>query len=85
MLRSAGLGYVDVRTEVAIGRWRLHGLQTVALHTGPLNVHENRWRVIWETGAKVAVLDGVTALQAAGLTGYKDDEVHVSVVHSHSV
>jgi hypothetical protein len=85
MLRGVGLGYIDVRCEVAVGRWRLHGLQTVALHTGPLGVDENRWRVIWETGAEVAALDGVTALQAAGLTGYNDDEIHVSVVHKHSV
>jgi hypothetical protein len=85
MLRDVGVGHVDVRCEVAVGRGRLHGLQTVALHTGPLSVEEHRWRVVWETGATVAALDGVTALQAAGLTGYNDDLVHVSVLHSHTV
>ena len=32
-----------------------------------------------------AALDGVTALVAAGMTGYRDDRIHLSVVHSHTV
>jgi hypothetical protein len=84
-LQARGLTYVDVRTEVRAGRWRTHGTQTVAVHNGPLSVEAQRWRAIWETGDKVAALDGVTALQVAGLRNYQDDSIHVSVVHTASV
>ena len=40
---------------------------------------------IWETGAGIAALDGVTELIWAGLSGYRDERIHVSVVHSHTV
>ena len=60
-------------------------LQTVALHTRPLGQEELRWRAVRETGADVAALDGVTALLAAGMKGYCDDRIHLSVVHSHTV
>lgn len=85
MLRAVGLGYVDVRTEVRAGRWRCHGLQTVALHNGSLTAQARLWQAVWETGDKVAVLDGVTALQVAGLRNYDDDTIHVSVVHTAAV
>lgn len=84
-LARLGLSYVDVRTEIRAGRWRCHGLQTVAVHNGPLGVEANRWRAIWETGIGVAVIDGVTALQVAGLRHYDDEVIHVSVVHTASV
>ena len=84
-LQEVGIGYVDVRTEVAAGRWRCHGLQTVATHTGPISERAQRWRAVWETGVGVALVDGVTALQVAGLRHYVDDSVHVSVVHTASV
>lgn len=79
----AGLGLTgdDVRHEVAAGRWRRHGLQTVAVHNGELSVEAQRWRAVWETGPCVTALDGVTALQVAGLRNYADEEVHVSVIH----
>ena len=41
-----------------------------------------RWRAVWEVGLGIAALDGVSALQAAGLVGYADERVHVSVVHN---
>ena len=81
-LRSVGLTYIDVRTEVAAGRWCCHGKQTVALHCGPISVDATRWRALWETGVDVTALDGVTALQAAGLRGFDDDRIHVSVAHT---
>ncbi|MEO6998339.1 MAG: hypothetical protein ABI112_09675 [Terracoccus sp.] len=84
-LARLGLSYVDVRTEIRAGRWRCHGLQTVAVHNGTLGVEANRWRAIWETGIGVAVIDGVTALQVAGLRHYDDEVIHVSVVHTASV
>ncbi len=63
----------------------MHGRQTVALHTGDLSVEANRWRAIWEVGEGIAALDGVTALQAAGLERFNDDRVHVSVLHTASI
>ncbi|ADU49709.1 hypothetical protein [Intrasporangium calvum] len=81
LLRDAGLSYLDIRSEVAAGRWRTHGLQTVALHSGDLTVEEHRWRIVWETGGDIAAIDGATALQAAGLRAYTEDQIHVSVVH----
>lgn len=75
----------DIAREVAAGRWRLHGRQTVALHNGDLGREAQLWRAVWEVGEGVAVVDGVTALQAAGMTGFDDDRVHVSVVHRHDI
>jgi very-short-patch-repair endonuclease len=68
--------------EVRAGRWAAHGVHTVALHTGPLSPTADRWRAVWEVGAEAA-LDGVSALQAAGLTGFDSDLVHVSVPSTH--
>lgn len=74
-----------VGREVTAERWALHGFQTVAVRAGPLSVEAQRWRAVWEVGEKVTALDGVTALQHAGLTGYTDDLVHVSVKHTTEV
>jgi hypothetical protein len=82
LLRQAGVDHRMVRREVAAERWRTHGVQTVALTTGELGVVARRWRGIWEVGAGVALVDGVTALQHAGMTGFEDDLVHVSVKHT---
>jgi hypothetical protein len=84
-LRAGGISAADVRAEVRAGRWTTHGLQTVALHTRRLGREELLWRAIWETGTDVAALDGATALLVAGMTGYRDERIHVSVVHSHTV
>jgi very-short-patch-repair endonuclease len=83
----AGIGIDDrmIRREVATGRWRLHGTQTVAVHTGPLGRGALLRRAVWEVGVGIAALDGVSALHAAGLTGFDDDLVHVSVKHTAAV
>lgn len=85
VLRSLGVGRGRVASEVAHRRWQTHGEQTVAVHTGPLDEVARRWRAVWEVGQDIAVVDGVTALEAAGLRHYNDDRVHVSVLHTHSV
>ena len=82
MLRRLGVDDRMIRREVARGRWSNTGQQTIALHTGPIDVLGRRWTAIWEVGDRIAALDGVTALQAAGLTGYEDDLIHVSVKHT---
>jgi very-short-patch-repair endonuclease len=79
-LRGLGIGKDLVRTHVRAGRWKAHGRHTVAVHTGGLGVLARRWRAVWESGADAA-LDGVSALHAAGLTGFDEEVVHVSVSH----
>jgi very-short-patch-repair endonuclease len=83
-LRLVGIDHDDIRREVESGRWVARGTQTIGLHRGVPSVLARRWSAIWETGAAIGVLDGVSALQHAGLTGYQDDEVHLSVVHNHN-
>ncbi len=75
-LYALGLTRSEVRCEVRAGRWRPHGQQSICVHTGDLGELASWWCAVFEVGSK-AVLDGVTALRAAGLTGY-DDVVHVS-------
>lgn len=61
----------------------MHGRQTVALTVAPLSEAARRWSAIWETGLAITAIDGVTALQHAGLKHYDDEIVHVSAVHNH--
>jgi hypothetical protein len=49
------------------------------MHTGPLSPLAQRWRAIWEIGSECAVLDGVSSMQMAGLAGYEEPVIHVSV------
>ncbi|MGL5929384.1 MAG: hypothetical protein ACRCY8_10635 [Dermatophilaceae bacterium] len=81
MKRLAKLGYdhAAVAREVANDRWERLGIHTVATHTGPVSAEALRWRAVWEVAEHAALVDGVSALQASGLTGYSDDVVHVSV------
>lgn len=78
-LRTLGYDHGAVRREVDNDRWQRLGTHTVALHTGPLSPEALRWRAVWEVAEGVALVDGVSALQAAGLLGYSEDLVHVSV------
>lgn len=82
LLRTVGVDDEMVRCEVAAGRWRTLGRQTVALHLGGLGDLAHRWRGVWEVGERVALVDGASALLHAGLGGYVDSLVHVSVVHT---
>lgn len=59
-------------------RWAVCGRQSVATHCGDLDVVGRMWRAVHEAGGG-AVVDGTSALVAAGLTGLSDDVVHVSV------
>ena len=85
LLRAVGVDRHGIRREVEAERWALHGTQTVAVHTRDLGPTARRWRAVWEVGVRVAALDGVTALQHAGMSGFEDDTVHVSVRHTASV
>jgi hypothetical protein len=81
LLRSLGADRHVIHHAVASGRWRLLGDQTVAVHTGPVSETGDRWRAIWETGLRIAALDGATALEQAGMTGFTTDSIHVSIPH----
>jgi len=85
LLRGCDVDHEMVRREIAAERWMGHGHQTVAMTTAPLSAAARRWRAVWETGLKVAALDGSTALQHAGLTGFDDGLVHLSVKHTAEV
>ncbi|MGB4807870.1 MAG: hypothetical protein WBP39_00055 [Candidatus Phosphoribacter baldrii] len=85
ILAELGCDRHVVAREVAAGRWLTHVRQTVAVHTGSLDELARRWRAIWEVGRRIAVLDGVTALQASGLTGFHEYAVHVSVPHTATI
>jgi hypothetical protein len=80
-LSEIGVTHDDVRHEAEAGRWQVLGNQTVAPTTGAVSLGGLRWSAVWETGRDIAALDGVTALQAAGLKHYTDETIHVSVVH----
>lgn len=77
-LRDLGISRDDIRHEVDAGRWQTLGAQTVQLSAG--GGASAQWRrAIWETRGD-ARLDGVTALQAAGLTGWDEETIHLSVI-----
>ncbi|MBO1766608.1 hypothetical protein JOB34_07250 [Allobranchiibius sp. GilTou38] len=77
-LLREGVTRADLRTEIRAGRWRLVGLHTVLLAGAELVGESRWWSAVWESGPG-AVLDGVTALTAAGLRKFDEDRVHVSV------
>ena len=79
LLAGLGADRNVVRREIAAGRWRLVARRCVAVHLGPLDDLARRWVAIWEVGAGIAVLDGVTALQSAGLKGVTETLIDVSV------
>ncbi len=79
-LHEWGLHRYDLRTELRAGRWWLPTANTVALSVGELSVRQRWWVALLETGCGDAALDGLTALQAAGLTGI-DGPVVVSCPH----
>lgn len=79
MLRGLGFASFDIRREVRQGRWQVIGFQSVATHTGDLGDTAQAWIALWNTGIGCATLDGASALIAAGLTGWSERHVHVSV------
>jgi very-short-patch-repair endonuclease len=78
-LRGLGADRHVIAREAEGDRWAIHGAQTVAVHTRPLEARALWWRAVWESGSRAAALDGVSALLAAGVTGYDDPVLHVSV------
>ena len=50
-LRGLGADRHVIAREVADDRWAIHGAQTVAVHTRPLEAPARWWRAVWETGS----------------------------------
>lgn len=73
---SLGVTRWQVRAQVAAGRWSRTGRQTVSTTTGPLTDRARWWVAVLEVGPR-AVLDGVTALLAAGLTTITETTTYV--------
>ena len=73
-----GVTRAQIRAHVRARRWRRVGTQSIALSTGPLAAEGKLWAAVFEAGPR-AQLDGVSALVAAGLTGYRTERIRVSV------
>lgn len=76
--RGAGRDYVAHR--VATGRWTALGSRVVHLGSGALTRRQQFWVATLHAGPDSA-LAGLTALEAAGLTGYEAPVLHVVVPH----
>ncbi|WP_153394632.1 hypothetical protein [Ornithinicoccus halotolerans] len=86
-LRDVGIDRWAVRNEVAGGRWSVLGRHTVAVtgpaswpapERGPADWPARAFWAVWESGSG-AVLDGPSALQAAGLVRVEERRLHVTV------
>jgi very-short-patch-repair endonuclease len=78
-LYALGVTRSEVRAEVRAERWKRLGTQ--CLLVGPADASTPWWQAVFEVGP-TAVLDGISALQAAGLTTVTSDAVHVAVPKS---
>jgi len=75
---GAGVTRWQVRAEVRAQRWQVVGTQCLAVHSGPLPRASQLWAAVLEAGPR-AHLDGVAALEVAGLRNYEDHLIRVSV------
>lgn len=83
-LLREGLSDHDVRTEIDRGVWHRVGVHTVSIDGARLWGRGPMWRALWEAGPR-AVLDGPSALLAAGLKSWGETQVHVSVPNNAAV
>ncbi len=74
--RVLGIDRWVVAHEVSAGRWQQVGPEAVAVHTLELQGRALWWAALFNGGAS-CVLDGVTALQAAGLRRFEEPVVHL--------
>lgn len=86
-LAEHGIDRFAVRNEVNAGRWFKVGRHTVAVQSPDLSERAQWWRAVWESGSG-ARLDGASALQAAGMTGFNASMIDVTLPkssHTHPV
>ena len=77
-LYAAGVTRWEVLAHVRAGRWQTIGTQSVAVVTGEVPRAAREWAAVFEAGPR-AVLDGSSALVAAGLVRFDVDRIRVSV------
>lgn len=80
-LDRVGVSRQERRSQVAGGRWRALRNGGVVIDHGPV-FGEAAWREALVTVGDGARLGGVTAMQAAGLTGLTDTAIHIWVEKS---
>lgn len=79
MLLGAGLTRGQIQVEVDRGVWVAVGRHTISVAAGDQPSDEALWwRALWESGER-SVLDGPSALMAAGLTGWTESAIHITV------
>ncbi|WP_353953063.1 hypothetical protein V6K52_06415 [Knoellia sp. S7-12] len=81
-LRRAGVTRADIRSEVLAGRWSIAGLHTVVIGASEMDGVARLWQAVWESGSG-AVLDGVSALVASGLSGFTLEKIDVAIPGNH--
>src|SRR6478672_5611794 len=77
-LYAMGVSRGEVRAHVRARRWQRIGSHCVTVHTGPLTRTARLWSAVLEGGPR-ALLDGDSALVAAGLQHYEPRRMRVSV------
>ncbi|WP_162803038.1 hypothetical protein [Ornithinimicrobium avium] len=77
-LLSAGLTRHDIDGQVRRRLWHRGGKHTICIDGREPTGEGLLWRALWESGPR-SVLDGPTALIAAGLTSWTEDLIHVTV------
>jgi very-short-patch-repair endonuclease len=77
-LYEQGVSRGEIRAQVRARRWQRIGSHCITVHTGPLTENARLWSAVLEGGPR-AVLDGASALVAAGLEHYEPGRIRVSV------
>ena len=83
-LLAEGLTTSDIEAEVRRGVWHRVGVHTLAIVGRQPQGRGLLWWALWESGPR-AVLDGTSALVAAGLEGWSESQVQVSVPRNATV
>ena len=73
-----GVSRGEVRAHVRARRWQRIGSHCITVHTGSLTQDARLWSAVLEGGPR-ALLDGDSALVAAGLEHYEPGRIRVSV------
>lgn len=76
-LARYGVGRNAIRDEIAAGRWIRAGRHTVAIDA-VLSREAWHWWAVWESGAG-ARLDGASALESAGMTGFTARTIEITL------
>lgn len=77
-LLTLGVTRWQIRAELVAQRWRAHGRQAIAVHTGELTGRGPYWYATFEAGPRSAI-DGHSALVLAGLKNSTPTHTRVSI------